>query len=211
MASMKQRSNSFLADNPATRDPTKLARQHGFTLIEIVMALGVGAIIMAAVGYGMAQLFTINSRNSSHMTAVQEVQNAGYWFSRDAVQAPYDIGNVTAPPPNPPWIWPISASGTVSGSSITLCWRDSGDISVIHRSEISWDAANQTVTRIYDGGAPTAIAHHISDAIFTVNLDVTKKYVANVTLIITSSVTSWHASSTETRTYEIAPRAGQAQ
>jgi prepilin-type N-terminal cleavage/methylation domain-containing protein len=62
-------------------------RDMGFTLIELVMAMAIGAIISVAVVASIAQALNGSSRSSNHMVAVRQVQNAGYWVSRDAAMA----------------------------------------------------------------------------------------------------------------------------
>jgi prepilin-type N-terminal cleavage/methylation domain-containing protein len=59
----------------------------GVTLVELVMAMAVVSIIMVATYSAMAQLFNTNTRSTSHMVAVRQVQSAGYWVSRDGLMA----------------------------------------------------------------------------------------------------------------------------
>ena len=57
--------------------------QRGFTLIELILAIAItGGITMA-----IFQVFTGNTRSTNHMIAVKQVQNAGYWLSRDTQMA----------------------------------------------------------------------------------------------------------------------------
>ena len=62
------------------------ANQRGFTLIEILVAVAVGALVVAAASGVIIQLLQ-SSRTSFHMTALRQVQTAGYWVSQDALQA----------------------------------------------------------------------------------------------------------------------------
>lgn len=59
----------------------------GFTLIELLVAIAITAIIIGGITVAIFQVVTGNARDSNHMTAVRQVQNAGYWFSRDAQMA----------------------------------------------------------------------------------------------------------------------------
>jgi prepilin-type N-terminal cleavage/methylation domain-containing protein len=156
-------------------------RQRGFTLIEMVVAMAVAGIILAAVGYSILQVFNLNTRNTNYMTAVREVQSAGYWVTHDAAMAPYDRNHT------PPWI-------TANATSLSLRWRDS---------------ANKTLWRTYDGGPAAPIAQHITSASFALTQDAIK--VSKVTLVVTASVTSRGITGTETRSYEVSPRPGQSQ
>lgn len=172
-------------------------KQHGFTLIELAMAMGVAAIIMAAVTITVTQLFNMNNRNTIHMSAVRNVQTAGYWVSHDAQMAPKDGGA------SPAW---ISATAT----SLFLVWRDSYNYdSDNHTSTISWNSGDKTITRVYDGGPPSVIARNISSAAFSLVKDA-KNNVSKVLFVVTASVSSRGVTSSETRSYEVSPRPGQA-
>jgi prepilin-type N-terminal cleavage/methylation domain-containing protein len=180
--------------------------QAGFTLIEISIALLAGSILIAGIGYGIFQVFSMNARNTSHMTAVREVQNAGYWFTRDAGQAPRDKGSPG------PWVLPMPSTGSISSSNVTVSWLDADNLAVKHSSTFTWDATSATITRKLDAETPAIIAKHISNASFSVTLDATNRYVVTIQLDATSSVPSWNgSSSTETRSYRVTPRAGQGQ
>ena len=55
--------------------------QRGFTLLELLIALALTALITTAVTMIISQTFTGSTRSSNHMAAVREVQEAGYWVS----------------------------------------------------------------------------------------------------------------------------------
>jgi len=61
--------------------------QRGFTLVELVIALAITGIITGGITMTIFQIFSGNTRTSNHMTAVRQVQNAGYWISHDAQMA----------------------------------------------------------------------------------------------------------------------------
>jgi len=65
----------------------KPSNQKGLTLVELLIAMVVVAMIAGAVVVGMFQLFTVSDRNSDYAVAFTQVQNAGYWVSHDAVMA----------------------------------------------------------------------------------------------------------------------------
>ena len=64
----------------------KPLNQKGFTLVELVIAISIATLVVAAAVAIWFQLTTVSARNSDYMAAYGQVQNAGYWFSRDAVQ-----------------------------------------------------------------------------------------------------------------------------
>jgi prepilin-type N-terminal cleavage/methylation domain-containing protein len=61
----------------------KSRKQNGFTLIEMVLALAITGIL----GLGMAtftiQTFTESKRSSVQTEKIMQLENAGYWVSRD--------------------------------------------------------------------------------------------------------------------------------
>ena len=61
--------------------------QSGFTLIEIIIAVAVAGLIISAITGTIFQVFTTNTRDTAHMVAVKQVENAVHWISRDAQMA----------------------------------------------------------------------------------------------------------------------------
>lgn len=58
--------------------------QRGLTLLELVLAFTISAVITGALTITLHQLITSNLRSGNHMTAIKQVQDAGYWISHDA-------------------------------------------------------------------------------------------------------------------------------
>ena len=82
------------------------AGQRGFTLIELLVTIPIAGLLMTAATAGVIQL--LNSRDASaHMLALRQVQTAGFWVSRDGLQAE----SIT-----------IQPSG--SGFPVTFIWKD---------------------------------------------------------------------------------------
>jgi prepilin-type N-terminal cleavage/methylation domain-containing protein len=55
--------------------------EHGFTILELMVGIAISGLIAAAVTMAISQTFTGSTRNSNHMVAVRQVQEAGYWVS----------------------------------------------------------------------------------------------------------------------------------
>ncbi len=86
--------------------------QKGFTMIEVVIAIAITAIITGSITMSIFQVFDGNIRSSNHMIAVRQVQNAGYWVSHDTLMAQS-----------------VVTDGGATGFPLTLTWTEyvSGD------------------------------------------------------------------------------------
>ena len=81
--------------------------QRGFTLVEMIIVLAIIGIVIGAATMTIIQVINGSSSTSNHMTAVRQVQNAGYWVSRDVQMA-----QSVAPALDP------------DGFPLTLTWTD---------------------------------------------------------------------------------------
>ena len=61
--------------------------EKGFSTIELLIALFIIGLIGFAATTTIFQVITCTERSNNHMTAVRQVQNAGYWISRDSQMA----------------------------------------------------------------------------------------------------------------------------
>jgi len=61
--------------------------QRGFTVIELLVAIAISGLITSGLTLTIFQVFGGNARNSSEMTVVRQVQNAGHRVSRDTLMA----------------------------------------------------------------------------------------------------------------------------
>ncbi len=61
--------------------------QKGFTLIELIVAIAITALIIGVIVMSIFQIFIVNALSSNHMKAVRQVQNAGYWINHDVQMA----------------------------------------------------------------------------------------------------------------------------
>ena len=146
-------------------------------------------IIVAAASGATIQIIQSNA-TSAHMTALRQVQTAGYWVSRDSLQAQSVV------------------TGASSGFPLTLSWGSgaheveyslknmaSGDLKYLERNEIvNGDAGNPIITMT---------GQYIDSSQTSCELD-DVNYV--LTFTVTASVAGARGLQTETRTYEIQPR-----
>lgn len=61
--------------------------QKGFSLTELLIALAIGAILLAGLSGALYQLLASSSSNTNNLMALNQVQSAGYWISKDVQQA----------------------------------------------------------------------------------------------------------------------------
>ena len=61
--------------------------EKGFTLVELLVAITILFLASGAATAAIIQIFRGIEHNREHITAVRQVQNAGYWISRDTQMA----------------------------------------------------------------------------------------------------------------------------
>lgn len=86
--------------------------QKGFTVLELLIAFAITALVAGAATTTILQVFSGSAYTSNNMTAVRQVQTAGYWVSRDSQMA-----------------LKVNTTGD-SGFPLTLTWTDweTGDV-----------------------------------------------------------------------------------
>lgn len=62
-------------------------RENGFTLIEVIIAVAILGVIMPVMAMTIISLLTNHQQANDHNIVLHEVQNAGYWISRDVQMA----------------------------------------------------------------------------------------------------------------------------
>ena len=173
--------------------------QRGYTLVEVLVALAITGIIAGGLAMSIFQVITIEAGTSNHMTAVRQVQNAGYWISHDgqmAQDAPVIVNN-----------------GGGQLESITLTWTewDSGDENQVVYSLLEDNSLQREHYINYDPvtnpdpDATTIVAQFIDP-----EPENTKCEFANrvLTLTVTATVGGGWQEGSETRVYEVLPRPG---
>lgn len=72
--------------------------ERGFSLVELIISLGIIALVASAAGMVIFQVFKGTERNGDQMNLVRQVQNTGYWIGRDARMAEIiNTDNLTPP------------------------------------------------------------------------------------------------------------------
>jgi prepilin-type N-terminal cleavage/methylation domain-containing protein len=67
-------------------------RQAGMTMVELITALAITGIIVAFLGTAIYQIMTVSQRGNNEFTAMHELQNAAFWFTKDGQEAKAAVG-----------------------------------------------------------------------------------------------------------------------
>lgn len=129
-------------------------RQRGFTLIEIMIALAISGILLAAIGVSVGQLFSINSKSTTYMVATKQVENALHYIDRDGQMAsPGLTMSVYSSSTFPPGLTDVSLSSV----PLTLKWVDSDNVT--HEVTYSVVGPDDDLQRSesLDGAPPTTV------------------------------------------------------
>jgi len=126
------------------------AGQKGMTLVEVVIASAIAAVISAALGMVIYNISTTTERSNNITSTVNDVNNAVYWISHDARMA----GSTDL------------TEGDPVASEVLLSWVDGGGNG--HSSH--YYLSGTELVRYYDGSTLT-VARFIASLEFTVSSD----------------------------------------
>lgn len=149
-------------------------------MIELLIALSISGLTIAAATATINQLFLLGSRNENHMIAVRQVQNAGYWLSRDGVMA-----QVVTPE-------------AFFGFPLTLSWMEWGGS---QNTTITYTLRDNVLTRqqaVGDASSTTGIARYVTTA--------QAEFLNEGEKLLTVTITAQVGAASETRTYKIKSR-----
>jgi prepilin-type N-terminal cleavage/methylation domain-containing protein len=165
------------------RQPNFCRNQQGITLVELVIALVIGAIIAGATGTGVYQIWANDAHSKAHMTAIKQVENALHYISRDIQMAQV-----------------IQTDSLAAEEVLRLTWVDWDD-NITY--QVSYTLSSGNLKRDCSAGNQTVIAQHVTS--FSVS---PIPYSGDeVTVTITSTVEGVKPAS-ETRIVETIPRSG---
>jgi prepilin-type N-terminal cleavage/methylation domain-containing protein len=159
---------------------SSIESQSGFTLVELLVAMTIGAALSIGLVMTVRTVFSTNSSVVNHVTAINQVQNAVDYISRDSQAAQAQNGS---------YVSSISNSNAIL--TFTIPQLPNGEAAP---ASIMYTVNNGTLTR--NG---QLIATNIPSGGFTVDVSGTVPYVS-----ITSTVTGYR-SATATRIINLEP------
>lgn len=169
--------------------------EKGFTLIELMVAVSIMALVSSASSAATFQVFKGIESNNNHMTAVCQVQNAGYWISRDTQMAQGITTDNLTPPEFLVLSWTEENSGDEYQIVYTLENMPGGEFKRLWRTQsINGGGTITTLIAQYIDPDSQKTRCEFSNGIFT--------------LTITATVVDGRLTESETRTYQVAPRPG---
>lgn len=181
--------------------------QKGFTLIELMIAIAITALITGGAASAIFQVFNVNTLNSDHMKAIRQVQNAGFWISQDSQMAQIVVTGDDV--------------GTAEYEILILTWTgweyDIGDDKGIDYVEVRYyyDAANSEILRneaitttTYDSNGQLVGTTNSSSLIRVAQFINSEPTVTLSGNKIGVTIAATVADANEQRTYEVSPRPG---
>ena len=123
-----------------------LKHQRGFTLVEILLAMGITALVTGVLGTAIFQIFDRSAQGQDTLRALSDIQNAGQWMYLDGEKAETsDLINNAVPV-----------------SSMTLSWTAEG---TPHTAVYTF--TNTELIRDHNG-VQTTVARYLSEAEFSI-------------------------------------------
>ncbi len=164
---------------------SSVGRQEGITLIELLVALTLGAMIALAVAIGIHQILTGTTQTTNHNNAINQVRTAEHWISRDARMA--KPGNVV-----------VNNNPAEATLLQILLWVNADGTST---STITYTLQEGTLQRDRDGELT-----FVADSIRPKESGVTECHWDDSTQVLSVTITAEVFTESETRTFEVRAR-----
>ena len=169
--------------------------ERGFSYVDLLVAVAIMALISWAAAAATFQVFKGTEHNSNHLTAVRQVQNAGYWITHDAQMAQTVIADNLTPPDFLILSWREEGSGDTYQITYTLENMPGSNMKKLMRNQ-----------RIRGKGTTTTfVARYIEPEGQKTKCEF-DPVSGTLTLTITATVGTGSAAESETRIYKVTPR-----
>ena len=170
--------------------------EKGFNTIELLVALAIIALIGSAAAKTIFQTISVTGQSSSHIIAVRQVQNGGYWISHDAQMAENAVVDNLEPPNFLILTWTEQnyEGGKQIHHSVTYFFEDlSGAVGNLKRNHWSTAGANEQ----------TLVAKHIY---YDPNDPDNTTKATYTSPVLTVKLTAVFEDATETKEYQVQHR-----
>ena len=170
--------------------------KRGFTLIELLVVIAITGLIGTGITMSIFQVVKMNDSISCHMIAITQVENAGYWITRDALMAQSIIADAEAL--TLAWVgWEYQCASNRCVNTYEVCYEHTGTELCRHQTITTdkYDSSGYLVETTPSQNSMLVAENIIA---ITPSMDGNK-----LTVSINASVGEIE----EKRTYEITPRA----
>ena len=169
--------------------------QKGFTLVELLIVIAITGLIAGGLTTTIMQMLTMSHDTANHMTAVRQVQQAGFWISPD-VQMARNVTPGGSPGFSLNLTWTDYGTGDLHQVVYTLEDMPSGEFKILQREHYIKTVLDSTIK----------VAEYINPDQTSIDPDVPCYFPDCDKFIFT--VTATVGGQSETKIYELKPRPG---
>lgn len=137
-----------------------ITTENGFMLLELLTVMPIISVLMGVMTMTTIMIMNVGSQNNNHILTLTQVQNAGYWVTRDVMN-----GQVITPDPS-------------YGVLVKIEWDDWDGT----HNEIDYILSDGQLLRQKNGGGAVIVARYINtnDTYFLQDLSNENKYILTV-------------------------------
>jgi len=162
--------------------------EKGFTLVELLIVIAITGLIAGGLTTTIMQVLSMSHDTANHMTAVRQVQQAGFWVSPD-VQMAQNVTTSESPGFSFNLTWTDYGTGYLHLVIYTLEDMPSGEFKILRRKHyIGTDLDSTNIVAEYID--PTGTSCNYTDP------------------VLTFTVTATLGGQSETKVYEVKRRPG---
>jgi len=170
--------------------------ERGIGFVELIIVVALAGMVGAAITAAAFQTLTFTTRLSNQMTAIRQVQQAGFWVSPDVMMANPAKSNF-----NPG-----------GGKFLVLAWTDANgndhEVTYTITSERRLQRTHKVTPHEGEATTEVSVVAQYVDTSFDPSTGKPKTYCAWDGKVFTLVVTATVGNQTETRTYQVQPRVG---
>jgi prepilin-type N-terminal cleavage/methylation domain-containing protein len=155
--------------------------QHGFTLVELLVALAITGLIVTGIMVSISQIISVNAASNSRMMAIKQIEVA-----IDRMRLDVQMGQ--------------QISMNDSDTDFLVSYWTEWDSATAYNVKYSWNPTTHQLSRLPSNGALNVFAKNIASR------PVLSKLTSGNWSITIEATVEGYKSATETRTFEVQPR-----